>query len=213
MRRCFAPAFIGALRQEAQRIYDEQAAISAEVDTLPAAERRARVRQMGTIRLDDLLTNGSPAAPGLASPRILALARAHLGREPEREPNSYVCRLVPGPGIQALPFHQDQMILNAPLLNVWVPLNPCGTGAPGLEMVVTRERRLLDVSGDPADAIPVERARLDEDAVLAAHGARPLWHPASQPGDALVFAGTTIHRSFVTPATTEPRMSVELRFV
>ena len=185
----------------------------AERDALPAVERRARVRQLSTIRLDDLLVDGSPAAPGLASPRILALARAHLGREPGLEPNSYVRRLVPGPGIQALPFHQDQTILGAPLLNVWVPLNPCGTDAPGLEMVVTRKRRLLDVSGDSADAIPVERARLDEGAVLAAYGARSLWHPALQPGDALVFAGATIHRSFVAPAMTEPRMSVELRFV
>ena len=80
-------------------------------------------------------------------------------------------------------------------------------------MVATGERRLLGVSGDLADAIPVERARLDEDAVLKAYGTRSLWHPALEPGDVRVFAGTTIHRSFVTPAMTEPRMSVELRFV
>lgn len=213
LRRCFAPRFIDAVQAAAQRIYVERVAAAAEIDALPAAERRARIRQMSTVRLDDLVIDGKPAAPGLASKRVLKIARAYLGREPSLEPNSYVRQLVPGPGIQALPFHQDQTILKAPLINTWIPLTPCGTTAPGLEVVVTSRRRLLDVSGDPADAIPVERARLDEDAVLAAYGTRSLWHPALKPGDALVFAGTTIHRSFVTPVMTKPRMSIELRFV
>jgi hypothetical protein len=77
--------------------------------------------------------------------------------------------------------------------------------------VVTASRRLLNVSGDPSDTIPVERIRLDEDAVLAAYGSQSLWHPALGPGDALVFSGTTIHRTYVTPNMTEPRMSIEFR--
>jgi len=56
-------------------------------------------------------------------------------------------------------------LLQQPLLNLWVPLDPCGTTAPGLEVVVTNHRRLLEVSGEPADTIPVERVGLDEQAV------------------------------------------------
>jgi len=168
---------------------------------------------MSTVSLDRLLAADNRFVHTLVGERVRNLARIYLGKEPSLSENSYIRRLVPGADIQALPFHQDQSVLGAPLLNIWVPLDPCGTTAPGLEVVVTNNRQLLDVSGDPSDVIPVERVRLKEQAVLAAYGSRSLWHPALRPGDALVFAGTTIHRSYVTSAMTEPRMSVELRLV
>lgn len=213
LRRCFAPQSVEVLRAAAQRAYAEQAAVSVAIEALSEAEQRNHARRMSMIRLDSLGVDGNPAEHVLASTRVSNLARAYLGKEPRCDSRSYVRRLVPGADIQSVPFHQDQTVLRAPLLNIWVPLVACGRTAPGLEVVVTGNRRLLDASGDPADTIPVERVRLDEDAVLASYGARSLWHPALKPGDALAFTGTTIHRSYVTPAMTEPRMSVELRFV
>jgi hypothetical protein len=65
----------------------------------------------------------------------------------------------------------------------------------------------------PAALIPVERVRLDESLVLKRFGREALWHPSLLPGDALIFPGTTIHRSYVTAEMTERRLSVELRLV
>ena len=147
-------------------------------------------------------------ASGLGTP-----CAAHLGEPPQLDPNSYVRALVPGPHIQALPFHQDQSILQTPLLNVWIPLAECGVDAPGLEVAVTDKRDLLAVAGPPDHDLPVERARIDERLVVETFGPGALWRPSLRPGDALVFAGTTVHRSHVTPAMTKPRLSVEMRLV
>jgi len=213
LRRYFAPGLVEQLRTAAQRIYAERTTAAAEVQSLPKAERRLRMRQMSTISLDSLLAGDSRFLQVLISKRVRNLARIYLGKEPSLDPNSHIRQVVPGGDIQSLPFHQDQSVLRKPLLNVWVPLDSCGTTAPSLEVVVTASRRLLDVSGDPSDTIPVERVRLNEDAVLATYGSQSLWHPALGPGDALVFSGTTVHRSYVTRNMTEPRMSVELRLV
>jgi hypothetical protein len=213
LRRYLAPELVQQLRTAAQRIYVERATAPAELQSLPEAERRSRIRQISYISLDSLLVADSRFLQVFISKRVRNLARIYLGKEPSLDPNSYVRQIAPGGDIQSLPFHQDQSVLQKPVLNVWVPLDPCGTTSPSLEVVVTASRRLLDVSGDPFDTIPVERVRLDEDAVLAAHGRQYLWHPPLGPGDALVFSGTTIHRTYVTPNMTQPRMSVEVRLV
>jgi Phytanoyl-CoA dioxygenase (PhyH) len=213
LRRYFVPKLVRELRAAVLNVYAERTMAAAEVRSLTEFEPRSQARLMSTVSLDKLLAADNRFVHTLVGERVRNLARIYLGKEPSLSENSYIRRLVPGADIQALPFHQDQSVLGAPLLNIWVPLDPCGTAAPGLEVVVTNNRQLLDVSGDPSDAIPVERVRLEEEVVLAAYGSRSLWHPALRPGDALVFAGTTIHRSYVTSAMTEPRMSVELRLV
>jgi hypothetical protein len=38
------------------------------------------------------------------------------------------------------------------------------------------------------------------------------WRPVLEPGDALLFRGDVLHRTHVTPAMTQDRTSVELRF-
>ena len=210
-RRCFDPDLVRAIARGAERIYAEREAALAQGRLPPEWEKLAYLRR--TIPLDAIAVEGARASELLACKVIHDLARAYLGRKPSRDPNSYIRSLIPGPDIQSLPFHQDQTILQMPLLNVWIPLSPCGVAAPGLEVVRTSQRKLLAVAGVQDDPIPVERARIDERLVLAEFGARALWHPSFEPGDALLFAGTTVHRTYVTPRMTEPRLSVELRFV
>lgn len=205
------PDAISAVGAAARDLYDERDARVAAGECLPAPERQSHLRR--TLALGGIVAGGRPAADLLDCPAIRALAELHLGEPPRLDPNSYVRALIPGSQIQALPFHQDQSILQTPLLNVWIPLAECGVHAPGLELVVTDRRDLLAMAGPPDHAVPVERARIDERLVLEVFGPGALWRPTLDPGDVLVFAGTTIHRSHVTPQMTRPRLSVELRLV
>jgi hypothetical protein len=48
--------------------------------------------------------------------------------------------------------------------------------------------------------------------VRARFAPNDFWRPALQPGDALVFRGDLVHRTHVTPAMTDDRTGIELRF-
>jgi hypothetical protein len=207
----FDPSLVLAVGAAARDLYDERDTRVAAGEHLTAPQRQSHLRR--TLALSGIVAGGRPAAELLDCPAIRALAGLHLGKPARLDPNSYVRALIPGPHIQALPFHQDQSILQTPLLNVWVPLVECGVHAPGLEVVVTDRLDLLAVAGLPDHDVPVERARIDERLVLETFGPGALWRPSLRPGDALVFAGTTIHRSHVTPDMTRPRLSVEMRLV
>lgn len=107
------------------------------------------------------------------------------------------------------PFHQDLAGIDPrAAVTSWIPLDPCGVIAPGLEIVET-----------PLDAlIPVDDAGADEGfgisptRVLPRYGDR-LLHPAFAVGDAALFRNTTLHRTYVTPAMTEARCSFECRYI
>jgi ectoine hydroxylase-related dioxygenase (phytanoyl-CoA dioxygenase family) len=146
-------------------------------------------------------------------PAVLALARRYLGKEPELEPNRHVREIVPGRGATHLPYHQDERIVRRAVLNVWIALDRCGREAPGLELVRGSGTALRQPSPPPNARFAVEHARLDEREVLRAHGEDALWRPEFEIGDAMLFAGTTIHRTYATPRMSSSRMSVELRLV
>src|SRR4029077_7567244 len=82
----------------------------------------------------------------------------------------------------------------------WVSLDPCGTDAPGLELV----NRRFDALFPPAELI--------EEHVRSRFAAEEFWRPVLEPGDALLFRGDILHRTHVTPAMTQDRTSIELRF-
>lgn len=208
LRRCLPSNWVIGLHRTAAQMFNQRL---APVRSLPTAENRAEARRLSYVAVSDLI--GTPLNLSLVNRRIVALAHAYLGHEPKIELNSYVRCMVPGPDIQQLPFHQDQSVLHRPLLNIWVPLDPCGVAAPGLEVIRVYCPDLLEPGGDAAALIPVERVRLDESLVLKRFGRKAFWHPALLPGDALIFPGTTIHRSYVTSEMTKRRMSVELRLV
>ncbi len=211
IRQLLDPGLISAVGAAARDQYEERDARVAAGECLSPPQRQSHLRR--TLALHGITTGGRPATEALDCQAIRALAGSHLGGLPRLDPNTYVRALVPGPQIQALPFHQDQSILQTPLLNVWIPLAECGVDAPGLEVVVTDKRDLLAMAGPPDHEVPVERVRIDERLVVETFGPAALWRPSLRPGDALVFAGTTVHRSHVTPAMTKPRLSVEMRLV
>jgi len=87
------------------------------------------------------------------------------------------------------------------MLTCWIALTPCGADrAPALEWVAPSPARLLS---------PPE---LTDDAVRAAFGGRIVAAGPLEPGDALVFDGTLLHRTSGNAAMRHERKSAELRF-
>lgn len=84
---------------------------------------------------------------------------------------------------------------------LWISLTPgCGRSAPGLQWVDGDLRELMS----PTELTP--------DAVTARFGAAQFRHAEMEPGDALLFDGGLLHRTHLTAAMTQPRLSLELRF-
>jgi ectoine hydroxylase-related dioxygenase (phytanoyl-CoA dioxygenase family) len=88
-----------------------------------------------------------------------------------------------------------------PMWTLWIPLMPCGIDAPGLAWVEASLDHLL------------APAELTHDRVLARFGAGRIVHPALAAGEGLLFDGGLLHRSHAHPAMTQPRTSIELRFI
>jgi hypothetical protein len=87
-----------------------------------------------------------------------------------------------------------------PMVTCWIALDPCGTEAPGLELVRRRLEGLLP---------PVE---LTDERIRRRFGQAEFWQPAMEAGDALLLRGDILHRTHVTSAMTRNRTSLELRF-
>ena len=115
-----------------------------------------------------------------------------------------------------IPYHQDSYSQDprvARVLNSWMPLNPgAGVTSPGLEVVrdpcgpdFPRVDFGLRTENAAYDSITISRERIVEtygEAFLA---------PAFDVGDSLVFSENVIHRTYVTPDMTEPRINFEFR--
>ncbi|MFY7974567.1 MAG: phytanoyl-CoA dioxygenase family protein [Rubrivivax sp.] len=87
------------------------------------------------------------------------------------------------------------------MCTLWLPLVDCGNRAPSLEWLAVEEPVLL-----PPD-------QLVDAALRQRHPVAPRVHAVLAAGDALVFGGGLLHRTHVTPAMTQPRISLELRWV
>ncbi|KPF61523.1 hypothetical protein D621_00740 [beta proteobacterium AAP51] len=83
---------------------------------------------------------------------------------------------------------------------LWIALTPCGVDAPSLQWVNTALPGLLS----PPELTP--------EAVAARFDQAAFQHAVLQGGDALLFDGLRLHRTHLTPAMTQPRRSLELRF-
>ncbi len=158
-----------------------------------------------------LLDAGGDAAAMLLTPAIAALGRAYLGKEPIVHESSHVREMVVGRVDTHLPYHQDETIVERRVLNVWIPLVECGRDAPGLELVANSWRTLFPPEPLPAAKFPVERARLRPETIVRTFGPDAFWRPAFRPGDAMLFSGATVHRTFSNPLMTSNRLSVEMR--
>jgi Phytanoyl-CoA dioxygenase (PhyH) len=195
------------VRIASERVFREWDELAAD-GLLPESLATPHLRRF--IPLADLPLDYSPLNALLHS-AFLRLARSYLDKEPELAPNSHVRSIVLARQDAHLPLHQDQTILKRPLLNIWIPLDPCGADAPGLELVTGSWRELLSPSPPEQPQFAVDHARLDEASVLGAFGAEAFWRPCFALGDAMLFSGATIHRTYVNAAMRANRMSVELR--
>ena len=86
------------------------------------------------------------------------------------------------------------------MITCWIPLTACGENAPGLELVQPRIARMF------------APAELTEPKLRAAFPPDAFERPVMAAGDALLLAGSTLHRTHVSPAMTLARTSIELRF-
>lgn len=87
------------------------------------------------------------------------------------------------------------------LRTLWIALTPgCGRSAPGLQWVDADLHELLLPTG------------LTDEAVATRFGEASFRHAELEPGDALLFDGTLLHRTHLTPTMNAPRLSLELRF-
>jgi len=164
----------------------------------------------------DLLNDMDGAVTAKLAAPVAPLAEAALGGKVAVSPFSFVRRVEPddvetGDALR-LPFHQDQKILQSNLINIWTPFRDCGVTAPSLEVVA---RRLITLEanqtheGSLYGRLGVE---IPADKVIKDHP-RALFAPPLSAGDALIFLGTTIHRTHIVPGMSERRDSVDLRLI
>jgi hypothetical protein len=140
---------------------------------------------------------------------IGALVEGFLGERPALSANKCTLRRVPVD--TNTNWHQDGAFLGRHVrtLNLWLALSPCGTDAPGLDVVPQRFDEILTTGTEGAlfdwSVSPdvVERAAGGADAVL---------HPEFSPGDALLFDHLFLHRTGVTPGMTRERWAIETWF-
>lgn len=115
-----------------------------------------------------------------------------------------------------IPYHQDSYTQDERVprvLNCWIPLNPgAGRESPGLEVVrapcrpnFPRKDFGLRTENAAYDFITIDRDRIVEE-----YGERFL-APEFEVGDGLVFSENVIHRTYVTPQMTQPRINFEFR--
>jgi len=88
-----------------------------------------------------------------------------------------------------------------PTVTCWIALNNCGRDAPGLEFVLQPIEELL---------LPNE---LTHHTINNRYPADSFWQPQMDAGDAVIFQGSTLHRTHVISEMQMNRTSVELRFV
>ncbi|MCM0019903.1 MAG: phytanoyl-CoA dioxygenase family protein [Tagaea sp.] len=114
-----------------------------------------------------------------------------------------------------IPYHQDSYTQDRrvkSVLNCWTPLDPAGVDAPGLEVVrdpcranFPRKAWGLASANAAYDGITIERER-----IVAEYG-EAFAAPALAVGDCLIFSEHVIHRTYVTPGMTKPRINLEFR--
>ncbi|HEX2590930.1 MAG TPA: hypothetical protein VHL34_05520 [Rhizomicrobium sp.] len=119
-------------------------------------------------------------------------------------------------GRSFIPYHQDSYTQDArypKVLNCWMPLDPgAGVESPGLEVVrnpcrpnFPRKDFGLRSENAAYDFITIAREAIAEE-----YGESFL-APSFEIGDGFVFSENVIHRTYVTPEMTKPRINFEFR--
>jgi ectoine hydroxylase-related dioxygenase (phytanoyl-CoA dioxygenase family) len=116
---------------------------------------------------------------------------------PRHHPNSW--HQDGGLGV-AFPAEPGAMPAMTPLVTCWIPLDPCGVDAPGLEFVTERLDELLHYT------------ELADEKLKRRFAPEKFTAPPLEPGDGLIFLNGTLHRTHVAPRMSRNRRSVEYRF-
>jgi hypothetical protein len=179
----------------------------------PLSDKREREYLRGNFSYRELNQRFPHEANAIRHPLYVGLATRYLGKEPEPWHITAIRRVMPGDAATVLPFHQDQAVLIRPSLNLWVALTRCGRTAPGLEIAVSNRTDLLETYSPEETQFATNRSQIKPELVEKTFGSDALWRPEFEPGDAMIFKGTTVHRSHVTTAMTESRLDAEMRLV
>lgn len=211
LRRVFPATDIQRLAETADRAYAW--AGTGGFDALSEFDR-AQLNAHAMI-IDHLSVADVPARRWLAEP-VRDLAAMALGAPVTVAHWSFWRRVEPDDVEEGtaykLPFHQDQRILGKPLINLWIPLVGAGDDAPGLEVVAQRLPGLEPTIAADTNIYGKSGVQIATEHVTTAY-ASALVRPVLAPGDALMFYGTTIHRTHIAEGMTKRRDSIDLRFV
>lgn len=136
------------------------------------------------------------------------LVTAHLGERPALSANKCTLRRVPL--TTSTSWHQDGAFLGSEVrtLNLWLCLSPCGTDAPGLDVLPRRLDGVLETGTNGAlfdwSVSPERVAELTE--------RTPVLRPQFEPGDALLFDHLFLHRTAIEPDMVRERHAIETWF-
>lgn len=211
IRGHLAPAAIDVLLTAAQEIYGHR-------DRLAKAGRLAqneliRHTEKGIVDLADIPGGPNGVMDTLAATLIWPVASRILGHAPQLSGQDFIRRVSPAPEAWRLPYHQDESVLNRPLVNVWIPLHDCDDRHARIEVVLSGSKSLVQPSPQKGSRFAAGRVELDPVKVKDARPDGTAWSPAFVRGDAMLFLGSTIHRTFIGRGASEPRYSIELRLV
>jgi hypothetical protein len=140
---------------------------------------------------------------------IGSLVEAYFGERPALSANKCTLRRVPvGTSTN---WHQDGAFLGRQVrtLNLWLALSPCGTDAPGLDIIPERLEDVLPTGTDGALFDWSVSPSLVEE---VAGGVDGVLRPEFSPGDALLFDHLFLHRTGIAPGMTRERWAIETWF-
>jgi hypothetical protein len=137
-----------------------------------------------------------------------SLVEAYLGERPALSANKCTLRRVPVD--TRTDWHQDGAFLGRHVrtLNLWLALSPCGTDAPGLDIVPRRFDEVLETGTDGAF---FDWSVSPEVVERAADGVGVI-RPEFAPGDALLFDHLFLHRTGVASGMSRQRWAIETWF-
>lgn len=131
---------------------------------------------------------------------------------PEHGP-SWIRAVIPREPETSVPFHQDLKAFSRRCINTWVPLTHAGKSAPGLELLPVFVEGLLPARGKSSSHYALHGLEIAVDDISAAFPGAAMWQPVMEPGDFLMFLGSTVHRTHLTADMRRTRRSLELRFL
>ncbi len=139
-----------------------------------------------------------------------AVLKALLMKEVTLDVDASILRKVaPSEDKSFLPFHQDSTAFAKMIANIWTPLTGAGGDYPTLQLI----RKRIDYAEQiKLDSIQHHLIEIETDHILKKYQGLLYEIEAAEPGDCVLFLGTTIHRSYNPAGATKTRFSIEVRW-